>query len=149
MALPAFRDDGWLPEGPHQATWEEIVARFGDAPGSQRARVLSSLLAWRDAVLSKGMGGLVILNGSFISRKEAPGDFDLVFFYDEATKALVLRDTAAKALTDYQACRAAGFSGDVFAFPASLRLLSPLLAGTDMFDFDRRGTPKGVVEVLL
>ena len=145
MPLPTLRDDGWLPEGHHPTTWEEITARFGDAPGSDR--VLSSLQAWREAVQAKGMRGLVILNGSFISRKEAPGDFDLVFFYDEATKILVLRDAEARALTDYQACRASGFLGDVFAFPASLQHLSPLLYRDDMFDFDRNGTPKGVVEV--
>jgi len=38
MPLPAFRDDGWLPEGHHLAIWEEIIARSGDVPGSQQAR---------------------------------------------------------------------------------------------------------------
>ena len=69
MSLPAFRDDGWLPEGHHAATWEEIAAVFGGSPGSHRAVVFSSLLAWRDAVRGKGMSGLLILNGSFISQK--------------------------------------------------------------------------------
>lgn len=149
MPLPAFREDGWLPEGHHASTWEEIEAVFGGALGSRRADVQSSLLAWRDAARAGGLGGLVILDGSFVSDKEAPGDFDLVFLYDEASENLVKRDPHARALTDYQACRAAGYRGDVFAFPASLQRLSPLLSGTDMFDFDHRGVPKGVVEVML
>ena len=44
MPVPEFRPDGWLPEGYHPATWDEIAARFGGAPGSPRAAVLSGLL---------------------------------------------------------------------------------------------------------
>lgn len=149
MPLPGFRPDGWLPEGHHATTWDEIVARFGGPPGSRRAVVLSGLLGWRDAVRAKGMGGRLILDGSFISQKPAPGDFDLFFLYDGDTEALLKTDAEARALTDYQSCRAAGFQGDVFALPLSLRELSPLLGGTDMFDSDRQGISKGVVEVTL
>ena len=123
--------------------------RFGGEADSRRAAILLSLLMWRDAVRAKGMAGLVVLDGSFISGKEAPGDFDLVFSYDEATETLVRHDPEAKALTDLQACRALGYLGDVFALPASLRKISPMLSGLDMFDLDRQGTPKGVVEVVL
>jgi hypothetical protein len=149
MALPSFREDGWLPEGHHAATWPEVALRFGGVPGSRRAATLSSLLRWRDAARAKRMSGLVILDGSFISSKDAPGDFDLFFLYDAPTETLARNDPEARALTDYQACRALGFLGDVFALPASLQKFSPLLGGLDMFDFDRRGTPKGVVEVML
>ena len=37
MPLPDFRSDGWLPEGHHAATREEIIAVFGGEPGSHRA----------------------------------------------------------------------------------------------------------------
>ncbi len=94
------------------------------------------------------MGGLVILDGSFVSQQEAPGDFDLVFIYNDVTRTLVETDADARALTDYQACRSQ-FNGDVFAFSSLLQRLSPLLSGAGMFDFDRRGNQKGVVEVLL
>lgn len=149
MALPAFREDGWLPEGHYAAAWQEVTLRFGGEPGSRRSSILSSLLQWRDAVQYKGMAGLVILDGSFVSSKEAPGDFDLVFSYDAATEVLMRTDMEARKLTDYQACRRLGFLGDVFAFPASLLLFSPLLGGLDMFNLNRQRKPKGVVEVLL
>ena len=32
MALPDFRDDGWLPAGHHPTTWEELVVVFGGQP---------------------------------------------------------------------------------------------------------------------
>lgn len=149
MALPPFREDGWLPEGHHGATWEEVALRFAGEPESKRSLVLAGLLRWRAAALEKGMAGLVILDGSFVSSKETPGDFDLVFLYDEATEALLRKDPEARKLTDYQACRALGLLGDIFALPASLQRVSPLPGGLDMFDFDRRGRPKGVIEVSL
>lgn len=149
MALPSFRDDGWLPAGHHAATWQEVIVRFGGKPNSRRADILVSLLRWRDAARARTLAGLVLLDGSFVSDKEVPGDFDLVFSYDAATETLVRADREARTLTDYQACRALGFLGDVFALPASLKTSSPALSGLDMFDFDRQGTPKGVVKVQL
>ena len=88
-----------------------------------------------------------LLNGSFVSSKETPNDFDLVFSYDAATETLIRSKATARALTDYQVCRTLGFLGDIFALPASLGLSSPAFSGLDMFDFDRQGTPKGVIEV--
>ncbi len=149
MALPSFRDDGWLPAGHHAATWQEIVLRFGGRQNSRRADVLAGLLRWRNAAHAANLTGLVVLNGSFISSKEAPGDFDLVFSYNAATEALIRNSAEARALTDYQACRQLGFSEDVFALPESLKTSSPTLSGLDMFDFDRQGKSKGVVEVPL
>ena len=149
MSLPPFRDDGWLPEGHYNTPWEEVTARFGDQAGSRRAVVLLSLLQWRDEARAAGLAGLIILDGSFISRKEAPGDFDLVFLYEEASEQLLKSDSKARTLTDMQACHKAGFRGDIFALPLSLQKLSPLLGGIDMFDLNRQGQPKGVVEVIL
>ncbi len=149
MSLPQFRQDGWLPDGHHAATWEEISARLGGERGSHRAAVLSSLMDWRDAARAQGLAGLIILDGSFVSDKGTPGDFDLVFLYDEISEKLVRDNAEARALTDFQACRALGFQGDVFALPLSLQRLSPLLSGMDMFDTDRQGKLKGVVEVIL
>lgn len=149
MALPAFQANGWLPEGHHSATWQEISLRFSGEDDSRCAAVLSSLLAWREAARAKEMTGLVILDGSFVSAKEAPGDFDLVFSYTEETAVIIRNDPAARQLIDYQSCRTLGFLGDVFALPASLQQNSPLLGGLDMFDFDRQGRPKGVIEVPL
>lgn len=65
------------------------------------------------------------------------------------TEALVQTHAEARARADYQACHALGFVGDVFALPASLGASSPTISGLDMFDFDRRGKAKGVVEVPL
>ena len=44
MAIPAFRDDGWLPDGHHSATWEEVIAVFSGQPGSRREHVMRAVL---------------------------------------------------------------------------------------------------------
>lgn len=82
MPLPEFREDGWLPEGHYGAPWEEVTDRFGGSPGSRRERLLQVLLSWRDEAREKGISGLLLLNGSFISSKEEPGDFDALLVYD-------------------------------------------------------------------
>jgi hypothetical protein len=78
LPIPPFREDGWLPIGHHPATWEEIVARFGGSAGSRRAALTAKLLAWRDAVRACGVIAVLLLNGSYVSAKEEPGDFDVL-----------------------------------------------------------------------
>ncbi len=95
MALPEFREDGWLPEGHHKTTWDEVAIRFGGKPSSRRARLSTLLVQWHDAIRAKGMGGLLILNGSLIPRKEEPGDFDCLFIYNDSTARLIEEDAEA------------------------------------------------------
>ena len=147
MPLPAFRDDGWLPEGHHAATWDEIADTLGGEPGSVRAAVLARLLAWCDAVRAKGLSGLVILDGSFVSAKPNPGDFDLLFLFDEASEVIKAQDAEAAALVDGATCKTR-FGGDVFAFGATLARAFPQLVPRDTFDFIKvTKVPKGVLEV--
>ena len=115
MSIPALRDFGWLPEGHHPATWEQIADRFGGDPSSRHDAVLSGLLRWRDDVRGKGIGGRLILNGSFISAKEEPGDFDAIFVYNRATAGLIAQDKSALILLDSAHCKA-NYGGDLWAF---------------------------------
>lgn len=71
--IPPFQSDGNLPPGIHTATWEEIAQRFGGNP--QRAYLLAGL---RRAVgiLENAGCRRVYINGSFVTSKAHPGDFD-------------------------------------------------------------------------
>lgn len=147
MPIPSFRSDNWLPEGHHAATWEEIEAVFAGEPDSIRRTVWTRLLAWRDAARAKGLSGRVILNGSFISAKETPGDFDLLFLYDAPSESIVSQDADALALIGPLRCKAA-FGGDVFACSASMAENYPQFFATDTFDNIKfTNQKKGVVEV--
>lgn len=149
MALPVYREDGWLPEGHHPATWDEIIAAFGGEEGSQRARVLARLIEWRDRLQEHGLAGRLILNGSFVSARADPGDFDTIFILDEGLEDRLAQEEEARRLVDYTYCRERGW-GDVFLFSASALRKFPHLFPLDALDYDKRsGNPKGVVEVRL
>lgn len=146
MVLPDFREDGWLPEGHYDASWKEVIDRFGGFPGSARERVTSSLLAWRNEIKAKGISGWLLLDGSFVSAKETPGDFDALLVLDEEARTILENDVEAKALLDYSECKSRGFDL-LYYFAATVRDY-PDLAGLDLWDRDKEtGKLKGVLEV--
>ncbi len=71
--IPVFDANGNLPPGIHVVTWNELVARFGTTP--HRQMLLDGL---RAALLSLKDSGCrrVYIDGSFVTAKEEPGDFD-------------------------------------------------------------------------
>jgi len=71
--IPGWTDDGLLPHGVHPATWEEVEERFG-----WNARRLSLMLGLRDALRALAIAGCpaLWLDGSFVTDKELPGDYD-------------------------------------------------------------------------
>lgn len=71
--LPSFDERGNLPPGIHSATWDEIVERY--ATTDRRTELLDGL---HEAVQSLRTAGCtrVYLDGSFVTQKEVPGDFD-------------------------------------------------------------------------
>lgn len=71
--LPPFNEDGNLPPGVHSCTWPEFVAFFGwnAHRGNLIAGLLKALQSLRDAGCST-----VFLDGSFVTAKESPSDFD-------------------------------------------------------------------------
>ena len=71
--IPGFDSSGKLPPGIHAASWEQIVARLGFS--ARRKQLLQGL---REALrLLKAAGcRLVYLDGSFVTGKPEPGDYD-------------------------------------------------------------------------
>jgi hypothetical protein len=77
--IPGFDSYGRLPPGIHSATWKQIVDRLGFT--SRRKMLLDGL---RDALALLRAAGcrLVYLNGSFVTGKPEPGDFDACWGID-------------------------------------------------------------------
>lgn len=80
MTLPDLDGDGALPEGIHVATWTEVVERFGGT--THRAELLAGLL---DVLRDLQQAGCrrIYLDGSFVTDKEPPGDYDLCWELDQ------------------------------------------------------------------
>lgn len=77
MYLPPFDSaTGRLPPGEHEATWDEVVDRFG---WNRRRRQLLDGLAEALALLAAAGCSRVWINGSFVTAREEPGDFDVVW----------------------------------------------------------------------
>ncbi|MDN5942574.1 MAG: hypothetical protein L0H94_11880 [Nitrospira sp.] len=72
--IPAFSaKTGNLPPGEHPAAWEEIVERFGHT--QWRNKLLDGLKAALESLRAAGCKK-IYLDGSFVTAKERPGDFD-------------------------------------------------------------------------
>ena len=79
--IPQFDiQTGNLPPGEHEATWEEFVDRFGW--NVRRRQLLDGIAESLDLLAAAGCNR-VWLNGSFVTTKEEPGDFDAVWDPDD------------------------------------------------------------------
>ena len=77
MPLPELDSYGDLPIGVHQASLDEVIARFGHGT-SQRQLVTTRLL--RVLKLAEGTGKLerFIIFGSYVTAKPNPNDVDII-----------------------------------------------------------------------
>jgi hypothetical protein len=71
--IPPFDSRGNLPPGIHDASWREFTERFGTTP--RRRYLLEGLKAALESLRQAGCQ-LVYINGSFVTAKKLPGDFD-------------------------------------------------------------------------
>ena len=77
--LPEFNRDGRLPAGVHWVTWEEIQSRFGFS--CRRQQLLRGLHLALGALNSAGCR-TVYIDGSFVTVKREPGDYDACWDID-------------------------------------------------------------------
>ena len=139
--IPDFAANGSLPRGVHEATWAEFVTRFGTSP--ERKRLLAGL---KRAMASLAGAGCqrVFVDGSFVTDREHPNDFDAC--WDTHGVDPTLLDPV---LLDFRARRAAQnakYRGELF--PASA-LGSPGFTFLEFFQQDREGNRKGIISVRL
>jgi hypothetical protein len=143
MPLPNLNREGELPDGVHQATIDETLARFGSGT-PQRQAVTARLLRIYD--LAKATGKLErLLFGRHITATPDPNDVDIV---------LVMRNDF-----DVQACdqetrglfdhlRAAEvFGASIFWIRPVLLLLETLEEFIAHWQIKRDQTRRGIVEV--
>ena len=76
--IPDF-DDGCLPDGVHDCTFDEVAARFGRFQGTdRRVRLTDRLAAYLDDARRSGIVVAVLIDGSYVTAKDDPDDIDLV-----------------------------------------------------------------------
>lgn len=67
MAIPGFREDGYLPEGLHLADEDEVEDRFGQST-PRRVYLMGRVRRWLQLARAVGARRLLI-DGSFVTRK--------------------------------------------------------------------------------
>jgi hypothetical protein len=91
--IPAFRLDGYLPEGIYQATEADVTFRFG-TQSRRRRRLTLRLRRW--IALGRAVGARrLLVDGSFVTAKAEPDDVDAVMLLPENFADLVAQGLEA------------------------------------------------------
>jgi hypothetical protein len=144
VPLPDLNELGDLPEGVHQATLDEVVARFG-AGSPQRQAVTARLRRIRELAVRTGGLDRVVVFGSYVTAKPEPNDVDVV---------LVMRDDfdptrcppEAAALFDHGRAEAE-FGASVFWLRPGMLLGETLGQFVSHWQLKREGGRRGILEV--
>ncbi len=139
MIPPFDTNTGRLPEGVHEASWDEIVQRFG---WNQRRRRPLDGLAEAIELLARAGCRRLWLNGSFVTVKDEPGDFDAC--WDVESVDLDAIDPVLLDLSPGRAKQKRRFGGELF--PNIIESGSGLLF-TEFFQNDLDAGRKGIVVI--
>lgn len=144
MVPPFDLASGNLQPGVHEATWSEIVARYGYNP--RRLTLLSGLKAALDSLRQAGYAR-AYLDGSFVTAKEVPNDFDAC--WEMAGVNFDLLEMLDPILLDWhnrRAAQKARFGGEIFIAESAADPWGTLYL--EFFQHDRNtGEPKGIVAI--
>jgi len=134
---------GNLPPGIYWVTWKELVSTFGFTP--RRVRLLTGLKTALALLKTAGCRS-VYIDGSFVTAKSRPGDFDACWAIEGVDP-----DALDPVFLDFSHARAAQkarFLGEFF--PADLPEGLTGKTFLEFFQTDRdTGAPKGIVALNL
>ena len=145
LMIPDFDLNGNLPPGLHAADWAAFVERFGYT--AERRRLIEGLQA--AAVLLFAAGCAVIyVDGSFVTAKLSPQDFDAVWETDGVNlQALKSAEPVFFQFESKRATQKAKFGGEFF--PSGIQAGPSGKTFLEFFQIDREGNPKGLVRLNL
>lgn len=140
--IPDFEANGNLPAGIYEATWDEFSERF--AHSEHRIRLLTGLAAALASLASAGCK-TVFINGSFVTKKQMPNDYDLCWSI-EGVDAERLDPVLLDFSPEGRRAMKAKYLGDLF--PAEIPEGASGKAFLDFFQTDKKtGEPKGIVSI--
>jgi hypothetical protein len=141
--IPDFTSEGWLPKGIYEAGWNEIQKKFGYT--NYRKRLLSGL---RHALSDLTLAGCkaIYLDGSFITAKEIPGDFDAC--WDDDGVDWDALDETLLSFENARAAQKAKYGGELF--PVRWQADPWGNSFLEFFQLDKKtGQAKGIIKISL
>ena len=139
--IPQHDARGLLPAGVHLVNWGEVVDRFGG--NLWRERLMAGLKEALDDLKRAGCRR-VYLNGSFVTSKEFPNDFDAC--WEENGVDPTMLNPALLTFDSGRATQKGRYLGELF--PASIIADEEGFSFLDFFQRDREeGEPKGIIAI--
>jgi hypothetical protein len=134
-----FDSHGNLPPGVHQFSWSDFAQTFGW--NDHRRRLLAGLQLALDDLKTAGCQ-TVYVDGSFVTAKETPGDFDAC--WERAGVVIRMLPRALMTFDPGRATQKARYGGELF--PADALAEPRGRRFREFFQVDKRsGQPKGIV----
>lgn len=141
--IPPFDSDGLLPEGIHEALWGEFEERFGF--NEHRRSLIDGLSRAIDSLASAGCTNIYV-DGSFVTAKVSPNDFDCCWDVDGVDADLI--DTVFFDFSNLRAAQKARFGGELF--PAQVTEGASGATFLEFFQIDKdTGAAKGIIKIEL
>ena len=134
---------GYLPAGVHRLTVSEVARLFA---WNARRQFLFDGLSRALSNLQFAGCRAVIVDGSFVTTKEEPGDWDAAF--DPVGVIAKRLDPILLKHDDGRRAMRAKYLGDLFPWTSVASSVTGSLY-CQFFQKDRDGNPKGIVEVLM
>lgn len=143
--IPEFDESGLLPEGVHMAVLSEIRKRY--AVNAHRVRLLGGLERALQDLHAAGCG-LLYLDGSFVTAKEFPGDYDAC--WDPIGVNLGALDPVLRDFSNLRAAQKAKYFGEFFPSTARADAKSPYRTFLNFFQVDKNsGARKGIIGITI
>lgn len=137
--IPPFDENGNLPPGIHEASWQEFAERFGST--LYRSRLLKGLWAALAALKIAGCKK-VYIDGSFVTNEEVPSDWDGCWDINGVNPLLL--DPVLRQFGNKQAAQKAKYFGEFF--PAQMAERGAGKTFLEFFQVDKEtGIAKGIV----
>jgi hypothetical protein len=130
---------GYLQPGVHPLSWDQFAALFFF--NDWRRRLGRGLYRALNNLRGAGCSGAIV-DGSFVTAKPDPGDYDLAF--DPAGVSAALVDPVLRRHSDGRRAMKAKYFGDIVPWGWAACATTGVLY-RDFFQTDRSGQAKGVV----
>jgi hypothetical protein len=140
--IPEFDEHGNLPPGVYWAEWEEFKERFGT--NATRRRMIDGL-ELAIAQLKAAGSRTIYINGSFVTSKAKPGDFDACWEPGDVDYDY-LRKNAPKLLNNLdRSAQKSKYKGEIFRSDQPVGNYG--LTSLYFFLRDRELNPKGIIAI--
>src|SRR4051812_42777387 len=137
MPLPAFNDEGDLPEGVYEARLSEVLTRFSYETARRRA-VAARLTRIYNLVEATGKFERMVIFGSFITAKPEPNDVDIVLIMQDDFN-LGSCDEETRKLFDHREAQVE-FGASIFWIRPSMLILESLAQFIEHWQIKRDGS---------